>query len=63
MVGKRKGAGRPVGSTMDKDKKKVPYCTKLDPELRAALKAHELPAAKVIDRALRAYFGLLDKHQ
>lgn len=53
--GKRKGAGRPAGTL--KENKKVPFSTKIDPDLLARLRNHELPAAKIIDRALRNWFG------
>lgn len=56
--GKRAGAGRKPGSCMDPAKKKKAYNTKLRPDLIAALKAHELPAAQVIDKALRVYLDL-----
>ena len=52
--GKRKGAGRPAGTT--KENKKVPYSIKIDPELLEKLRAHDLPASKIIDRALRDWF-------
>lgn len=53
--GARKGAGRPAGTT--KKNTKVPFSTKIDPELLDQLKQHELPAAKIIDRALWDWFG------
>ena len=53
--GKRKGAGRPAGTF--KESKKVPYSIKIDPELLEKLRAHELPASKIIDRALRDWFA------
>ena len=53
--GARKGAGRKVGST--KTGNKVAFSTKIDPELVKKLKEHDLPAAKIIDRALRDWFA------
>ena len=53
--GKRKGAGRPAGTT--KKNRKMPYSLKIDPKLLEKLRAHELPASKIIDRALRDWFG------
>lgn len=52
--GKRKGAGRPTGTT--KKNKKVPYSIKIDPELLEKLRANTLPASKIIDSALRQWF-------
>ncbi len=52
--GKRKGAGRPPGST--KENNKQTYTTRLAPDLIKLLRANELPAAKIIDRALREWF-------
>ncbi len=53
--GKRTGAGRPPGSFENKSKK-VPYSIKINPELLEKLRAHDLPAGKIIDRALRDWF-------
>lgn len=54
---KGKGVGRPSGSFKNKRKKKA-YSTKIDPDLLEKLRAHDLAAAEIIDRALRDWFAI-----
>jgi len=54
--GKRRGAGRPRGST--KPGRKVPISTKLPPWLVEWLRAQERPQAQLIEEALIEHYHL-----